>query len=119
MIEITMNSQRLKLQIKGHAKEEENKDFHAICTGVSAIAQGMVYCISKMDDAEGALRSMQYRDEPGDVFVLIIPEQWAETMIRRRFRNFGDALEMMAKCHPESVSMIWDGEKILPDKEDR
>ena len=119
MIEITMNTSRMKLQIKGHAKAEENEDHSAICTGVSAIAQALVYCVSKMDHAEGALRSIQYRDDPGDYFLLIIPEQWAETMIRRRFRNFGDGLEMMAKCHPESVSMIWDGEKILPDKEDR
>jgi len=119
MIEITMNSQRMKLQIRGHAKAEENADYHAICTAVSVLAQGMVYCISKMNDAEGALRSIQYRREPGDFYALIIPEQWAETMIRRRFRNYGDALEMMAKEYPECISMNWDGEKILPDKEDQ
>ncbi|MCR5566197.1 MAG: ribosomal-processing cysteine protease Prp [Clostridiales bacterium] len=118
MIEITMNTSRLKLQIKGHATAEENADYSAICTAVSALAQGLVYCISKMDHAEGALRSLQYRDDPGDYYLLVIPEQWAEMMIKRRFRNYGDGLEMMAKAHPESVTMVWDAEKILPDKED-
>lgn len=118
MIEINLNTGRLKLQIKGHAMQEENQDHSLICAATSAIAQGLVYCISKMDNAEGALRSIQYRDTPGDYFLLVIPEQWAENMIKHRFRNFGDALEMMAKAHPESVEMIWDGEKIMPDKEE-
>ncbi len=118
MIEITMNSQRLKLQIKGHALETENADHHAICTAISTVAQGMVYCISKLGEAENAIRNVQYRREPGDFYALIIPEQWAENMIRHRFRNFGDALEMMAKCYPECITMIWDGEKILPDGEE-
>ena len=118
MIEITMNTARLKLTIKGNALETEHNDHSAICTAVSAIAQGLPYSISKMDHAEGALRSMQYRNEPGDYFLLVIPEQWAENMIKHRFRDYGDGLEMLAKAHPECVSMIWDGEKILPDKED-
>ena len=117
MIRIDLDDKHFTLRVTGHATAEEHDDHSLICSAVSAIAQGLVYCVSKMDNAEGALRSIQYRDEPGDYFLLIIPEQWAETMIRHRFRNYGDGLEMMAKCHPESVTMIWDGERILPDKE--
>lgn len=119
MIDITMNTARLKLIIKGHATAEESQQYREICAAASALAQSMVYSISKMDNAEGALRSIQYRDDPGDLFVLIMPEQWAENMIKNRFRNFGDGLELLAKSHPQSVSMIWDGGKILPDKEEK
>ena len=119
MIEINMNTSRLKLTVKGHAQPEENDDYKLICSAVSALAQGIVYSISKMDHAEGATRSIQYRDTPGDYFLLVIPEQWAENMIKHRFRNYGDGLEMMAKAHPECIDMIWDGEKILPDKEEK
>jgi len=119
MIEIMMNTQRLKMSIKGHATAEENEKYREICAAASAIAQSMVYCISKLGTAEDAVKSIQYRPDPGDMFVLIIPEQWAESMIRHRFMNYGDGLELLAKSHPESITMIWDGEKIIPDKEDR
>ena len=119
MIEINMNTSRLKLTIKGHAQAEEHEKHSEICAAVSALAQGIVWSISKMDHAEGATRSIQYRDTPGDYFLLVIPEQWAENMIKHRFRNYGDGLEMLAKAHPECVEMIWDGEKILPDKEEQ
>lgn len=115
MIEINMNTKRLKLSIKGHALQTETDHHSAICTGVSAIAQGMAYTYSKISKA---MREVQYRDDPGDLFLLAIPEDYAVAPAREIFKAYGNGLEMMAKCHPESVSMIWDGEKILPDKED-
>ena len=114
MIEITMNTKRLKLSIKGHATAEESDRYKEICAAASALAQGLVYSISKSE----AKQEMQYRPDPGDLFLLVIPEKRMDALMRIRFALYGEGLELLAKSHPESVTMIRDGERILPDKED-
>ena len=47
MITITMNSKRLKLTVTGHAMPEESPQYKEICAAVSAMAQSMMYAISK------------------------------------------------------------------------
>ena len=118
MIRITINTARYKITVEGHALAEEHPDHSAICTGVSAIVQGLVYSISKFNSRETALKTFKYRDEPGNMLLKIVPEQWAELSLTKRFNYYGDGLELMARSHPESIEMIWDGERILPDKED-
>ena len=114
MIEIRMETKRLKLSVTGHAKAEENEDYAAICTAVSTVAQGLAYTVSKMGKA---LRSVQYRKDPGDLFLLAIPEDYAVPVAREKFKTYGDGLEMLAKAHPECVGMVWDGERIIPEEE--
>lgn len=114
MIEITMNTKRLKLSIKGHATPEESEKYKEICAAASALAQGLAYSISKSD----AKQEMQYRPDPGDLFLLVIPEKGMDALMRIRFALYGEGLELLAKSHPQSVTMIRDGERILPDKED-
>ena len=117
MITIRMNTERLKLTIEGHAQPEETSDYRAICSAVSAIAQGLAYSIAKYDEQEGGLKSLEYRNDPGNMLIRPWPEHWAESTYRHRFRNYGDGFELLAKSHPESVTFIRDGEKILPEEE--
>lgn len=117
MIEIRMETKRLKLSIKGHATPEESEQYKEICAAASALAQSLMYSISKYDDVQKAVKSIQYRPDPGDLFLLVIPESWADMVMKHRFKVYGDGLELLAKSHPYSVTMIRDGEKILPDEE--
>lgn len=116
MIEINLNTARFKLTVKGHAQPEEHSEYQAICSGVSAIVQGMVYCIGKYDEEWGALKALEYRPEPGDVMVRPWPLTFAESAMRHKMNNFGDALELMAMAHPEAIHMIRDGEEIQPEE---
>ena len=113
MIHIEMNTARFKLTAEGHAKPEESEKYKEICAAVSAIVQGLVFSISKFKGEKDALSYYKYRDEPGNMLLKVVPEEWAEISMKRRFNYFGDALEMMATAHPGSVEFIWDGEKIL------
>ena len=114
MIQIRMDTKRLKLSINGHAMAEEGPQHKEICAAASALAQGLVFSISKSD----AKKDIQYRPDPGDLFLLVIPEKGLDALIRIRFALYGDGMELLAKSHPQSVEMIRDGKKILPDKED-
>lgn len=119
MIEINLNTARFKLEIKGHAQPEETSMFKEICASVSAIAQGLVYSVAKYESDHNAIQEMDYRDEPGDFLWRVKPDPWAEALVRKRMYAYGDALEMMAACNPESVKMIYDGEEVQPmPKED-
>ena len=118
MIEIRMESKRLKLSIKGHATAEESEQYREICAAASGLAQSLMYSISKYDDVQKAVKTIQYRPDPGDLFLMVIPESWADMVLKQRFKVYGDGLELLAKSHPYSVSMIRDGKKILPDEED-
>lgn len=117
MIRIEMNTARFKLTAEGHAQPEENAQYKEICAGVSAIVQGLVFTISKFNGKKDALTLFKYRDDPGNMLLKVTPEEWAEISMKKRFNYFGDALEMMALAHPESIEFIWNGEKIL--KEDK
>ena len=118
MIEIRMDTKRLKLSVKGHAKAEENEKHKEICAAASALAQSLMYSISKYDDVQKAVKSIQYRPDPGDLFLLVIPESWADMVMKHRFKVYGDGLELLAKSHPYSVTMIRDGKKILPEEDE-
>lgn len=117
MITITMNSKRLKLTVTGHAMPEESTQYNEICAAVSAMAQSMMYAISKYNDGEGTMKSTEYRDDPGDLMIRIWPETWAEREIRHIFNIYADGLELLAESHPCSVTFIRDGELILAKEE--
>ena len=118
MIEIRMDTRRLKLSVKGHAKAEESEKHKEICAAASALAQSLMYSISKYDDVQKAVRNIQYRPDPGDLFLLVIPESWADMVLKHRFKVYGDGMELLAKSHPYSVTMIRDGKKILPEEDE-
>lgn len=116
MITVTMNTARLKLTVEGHAQPEESKEYREICAAVSAISQGLVWCVSKYNDGEGAMKSIEYRPDPGNLLLKVYPEAWAERAIRWRFMNYGDAFELLAKSHHKSVIFILDGERMIPEE---
>lgn len=115
MITITMNTERLKVTITGHATAEEGNQYKEICSAASALAQSLMYSISKFP--ADALKSAEYRPDPGNLMIRIFPEEWAALGVRNRFKAYGDGLELLAKSHPQSVTMIRDGERILPERE--
>lgn len=118
MIEINMNTARFKLTVKGHALPEETEEYSQICSAVSALAQGLAYTITKYESDHNCIEELDYRNEPGDFFWQVKPEAWAEALIRKRMYAYGDGMEMMASCHPESVKMIYDGEEVEPFTEE-
>jgi len=117
MITITMNSKRLKLTAEGHALAEESADHKEICNCVGALAQGLIYTVSRYNDGKGTMKSIEYRNEPGDLMIKVYPETWAEREIRHRFEIYADGLQMMAEAHPECVTFIRDGERIQAKEE--
>lgn len=116
MIHIEMNTNRLKLTIKGHAQPAETEQYREICSAASAIAQSMVYAISRYNDGS-ALKELDYRPDPGNLMVRLMPEEKQEEPLKMIMTLYGYGLELLAKSHPYSVQMIWDGAKIIPDKE--
>ena len=112
MITIEVNTSRYKVTVQGHATAEENEDYRAICAGVSTLAQALAYAIGKIGGDKSALKKMDYRPERGNTLIRVWPEAWAELGIRGIFRCYADGFELLAKSHPESVRMIWDGEEI-------
>ena len=119
MIEIEMNTARLKLTVKGHAMPDESPQFKEICAACSALVQALAYTITKFNHEGDALELFKFQDEPGNVILKVKPSEWAERSIRRRFNEYGDGLELLALSHPCSVEMIWDGEKILANGEEK
>ncbi len=112
MIRIDLDETRLMLTVKGHAQAEESEEYRHICAGVSAIAQGMAYCLAKWQKEKDSLLAMDYRPDKGDLLLQVQPEDWARPGARRRMAIFGDGLEMMAVCHPESIEMTRNGENV-------
>lgn len=118
MIEIRMDTKRLKMKIEGHAQPEECDDHTLVCNAASVLAQGLVYSCKKYSDEKQAAKEIKYRPDRGDMFFLVIPEKWAEVVFRAKFRTYADGLMCLAENRPESVTMILDGKKIEADKED-
>lgn len=116
MIEITMNTARYKLTVKGHAQPEEGEQYKEICAAASALAQALAYSITKLP--RDAMKSFEYRPDPGNLLIRAYPEEWAELVTKNRFKTYADGLELLAMSHPQSISMILDGEKIEPKKEE-
>lgn len=118
MIEIRMDTKRLKLTVKGHAMEDECEDHLLVCNSASVLAQGLAWSCKKFGEEKQAADRIQYRPDRGDLFLMVIPEKWAEQVFRQRFRTYGDGLELLAQNRPESVTMIYDGRRVMPEKED-
>lgn len=117
MIHIEMNTGRLKMTVKGHALPEEcGEDYGKICNAVGALAQGMVYAVTRYEEG-AALDSMDYRPDSGNLMIRMKAEEGYENRLRGIWDLYGYGLELMAKSHPQSVEMIWDGAKVIPDKE--
>ena len=115
MIEINVNTARFKLTVKGHATQEESSQYREICAAASALAQALMYSISKIPG--DAMKSVEYRPDVGDLLIRVYPEEWAELGAKNRFKTYADGMELLARSHPYSVTMIRDGERILPEKE--
>lgn len=121
MITITMNTKRLKLTVTGHALQEESKgetDYIAICNMVAALAQGMAYAVSRYNNGEGTMKSIEYRPDPGDLMLKVFPETWAEREFMHIFNIYAEGMQLLAESHPQSVTFIRDGERITA-KEDK
>ena len=116
MIEINMNTKRLKLTIKGHAMPEEGPEYETACAAASAIAQGLAFTVAKYNNGKGAMKAFDYKNDPGNLFLKIFPEPWAERELMHRFEIYGDGLELLAESHPQYIQMIRDGERIIPGK---
>ena len=122
MITIEMNTARLKLTVKGHAMPEETneKQSDIICAAASALAQALMYTITKYnsENKEGAARDIVYKNDPGNLMIKVFPENWAERELKHRFRIYGDGMQLLAESHPQSVTMIRDGERIIAQEEE-
>lgn len=116
MIHIEMNTKRLKLTVKGHAEPEESESYKEICAACSAIAQAMVYAVTRYEEG-AALDEMDYRPDRGDFMVRMRPEKGYEKRMETIWNLYGYGLEAMARSEPQSVEMIWDGARVRPDKE--
>ena len=111
MIHIELNTKRLKLTVQGHAQPEEMEKYRECCSAASAIAQSMVYAVSRYNDGS-ALKEMDYKNDPGDFRVKMYAEENAEKALQMIMTLYGYGLELLAQSHPQSVEMIWDGAKI-------
>ena len=113
-----MDTKKLKLTVEGHATPEESPQHSEICSAASALAQAMVYAMSRHRDG-ALLKEMDYRPVPGDLLARIYAEDGQEERAREVFTLFGYGMELLAKSHGCSVEMVWDGRKILPDEEEK
>ena len=116
MITIRMQTSKYKLTVEGHALPEESEQYREICAATSALAQSLAWTISK--GKRFGAKAIEYRPDPGNLMLRVFPEMWENTAYSNAFRVIGDGFELLAKSHPQSVTFIWDGERILPDKED-
>ena len=114
MITIDINTGKFRVAVTGHAMPEETDEYREVCAGISAMAQGLMYCMTKYESDHDALVSVNYRSDPGDLLIEVTPNTWAESAMRKRIRNYADGLELLAMEHPESVTMIIDGETVKP-----
>lgn len=116
MIKIRMDMNRFKLTVQGHAMPEETEAYREICSAASALAQAMVYAVTRFKEG-AALDTMEYRPDSGDLMVKMRAEEGYEKQMRQVWETYGYGMELLAQSHPQSVEMIWDGAKILPGEE--
>ena len=114
MITIRMDEKKLKLTVEGHATAEESRDYQLICTAASALTQGLAYSVSR---SSGDMKSIEYRPEPGNLMLRVYPESKTESEIRQKFITYGDGMELLAKSHDCSVTMIRNGTRITAKEE--
>ena len=113
MIMIRTDTRKLKLTVEGHAMPAESPQYQQICTAASALAQGLAYSVSR----SGGMKSFEYRPEAGNLYLRIYPEEKTEREIRAKFETYADGMEMLAKSHPQGISMIRDGVRIQKEEE--
>ena len=116
MIEITVNTTRYRVTVKGHAQPEESDKYKEICAAASALAQALMYSLTKLP--RDAMKSVEYRQDPGDLLIRVFPEEWAELSVKNRLKAYADGMELLAISHPCSITMIRDGELIKEGKEE-
>ena len=120
MIRITMSTKRLKMTVEGHAMPEESGSWREICAAASALTQSMMYSAAKYtgDDPDAEeMKYAKYRGDPGNMLIKIYPEAEAEEGIRQIFKAYGDGMQLLAESHPQSVTFIRDGERIMAKEE--
>lgn len=117
MITIRMNTAKLKLTIDGHATPAESGEWKEICAATSALAQALMYSLTKYNDGKDTMKSVEYRPEAGNMMIRVFPETWAERGLRNIFKVYGDGLQLLAESHPQSVEMIRDEERIITKEE--
>ena len=116
MIEITMDTKTFTVIVKGHAQPEESDLYRITCASASMLAQGLAHSLAKFEATQKGILQFDLRNEPGDFVLHVIPDKWAEAATRKRFRTYGDGLELLAQSNPESVKMIWDGVPVKPEE---
>lgn len=116
MIKIEINTSRYKATVTGHANAEESEQWREICAGVSALVQSMMYTVQEVVP-EGGFKSIEYRPDPGNLFLRFYPEPWAEKETIEIMRIYSHGLELLTRSHPQSVEMIWDGRSIKGGQE--
>ena len=116
MIEITLDTKNFLLMVKGHAQPEESPLYRETCASASMLVQGLVHSIQKFEETQNGIVESEYRDEPGNMLLHVIPANWAQAATRKRMRTYGDGMELLAQSNPESVRMIWDGVPVKPEE---
>jgi len=114
MIEIRMETKRLKMTVDGHATPEEGPEYAEICAAVSAISQSMVFALTRAKEGT-MLKSLEYRPIRGDFKVHAYAEDGMEGKLAEIFVLYGYGLELLAQSHPQSVTMIIDGRRVKED----
>ena len=115
MISINLNTARFKLTIEGHAQPEESDQYKEICSAASALAQAMVYAVTRYREGT-LLKELDYRPDSGDLMVHMFPEAGDGMEIRRIWELYGYGMELLALSHQQSVTMIRDGKRIREDE---
>lgn len=115
MITIKIDTNHYKLRIDGHATPEESKEYREICSAASALAQSLLYSISKAKDID--TKSIMTKPVSGNYMISVFPEKQAEEEVRKRFEIYADGMELLAEAHPCSVTMIRNEARIIA-KED-
>ena len=116
MIHIELNTKRHKLTVQGHAEPEECGEFRQICSAASALAQAMVYAVTRARDGR-LLKGLDYKPDTGDLSAKLYAEDGGDEEMEQIITLYGYGLELLARSHPQSIEMVWDGEKIIPYKE--
>ena len=116
MIEITLSTKDFTVIVKGHALPEETPLNKEICASASMLVQGLAHSLAKFEYSQNGILQFDYRGDPGDLMLHVIPAKWAEAATRKRMRTYADGMELLARSNPESVRMIWDGEPVKPEE---
>ena len=116
MIEITVSTKDFLVMVKGHAQPEESELYKETCSAASMLVQGLAHSLAKFESSQSAIMQFDYKGDPGDMVLHVIPEKWAEAATRKRMKAYADGMELLALSNPESVRMTMDGEPVNPEE---